>query len=221
MTKRVFVTGGSRGIGQAIVRRFQADGNEVIAPTRQELDLASVNSVQDYLAVNGLHADILINNAAENTIAEIKDIDLETWNRMLTINLTAPLLLMKAVREHMARKGWGRIVSISSVYSLVNRAGRSGYSSSKAGLNALTRTAAIEFAQDGILVNAVCPGFVETDLTFKNNSAAQLDAIRKQIPLTKMSTPEEIAEFVFFLGSERNTYITGQSLPIDGGFLIQ
>lgn len=221
MTKRIFVTGGSRGIGEAIVRQFQAAGHDVIAPTRQEIDLASVSSIQDYLSAKGLQVDVLVNNAAENTIAEISDIDLSTWNRMLTINLTAPLILMKAAREHMADKGWGRIVSISSVYSHVSRAGRAAYSTCKAGLDALTRAAAIEFAPHGILVNTVCPGFVETDLTFKNNSPAQLEAIMRQIPLSKMCTPETVAEFVFFLGSEQNTYITGQSLPIDGGFLIQ
>jgi 3-oxoacyl-[acyl-carrier protein] reductase len=140
---------------------------------------------------------------------------------MQTINLTAPFLLTKFVLRQMIAQKWGRIVNISSAYSVISRIGRGGYGVTKAGISSLTRTAALEYAAYNILVNAVAPGFVETDLTRKNNSPEQIDILRQQIPLKRLATPQEIAEFVFRLGSEQNTYITGQTIFIDGGFMSQ
>jgi 3-oxoacyl-[acyl-carrier protein] reductase len=104
---------------------------------------------------------------------------------------------------------------------VISRIGRGGYSATKAGLSSLTRTAALEFAEYNILVNAVAPGFVETDLTRKNNSREKIEALRQQIPLQRLATPKEIAEFAYYLGSEHNTYITGQTIFVDGGFMSQ
>ena len=222
MQRRIFITGGSRGIGRAIGRRFQEAGYELIVPTRQELDLSSINSFQEYFARNSrLEVDVLVNNAAENRIKIIKDLSLEEWHHMLTINLTVPFLLIQQVTPYMAKNNWGRIVNISTCYSFVSRRGRVGYSASKSGLNALTRTAALEYVDSGILVNAVCPGFVETDLTRHNNTPEQIEALKNQIPLKRLASAEEVADLVFFLGSEQNTYITGQAIIIDGGFLAQ
>lgn len=216
----VLVTGGSRGIGQAIARRYAAEGHKVIAPPRSDLDLASANSIKRYLTGHADdRIDILINNAAENRIYPLEALPLDAWERMIAVNLTAPLLLIRAAAASMARLGWGRIVNIGSVYGLVGRPGRAAYSSTKAALNALTRTAALEYAESGVLVNAVCPGFVDTELTRTNNSAEELESLRRRVPMRRFAAPEEIAELVYFIGSERNTYITGQVIAIDGGLL--
>jgi 3-oxoacyl-[acyl-carrier protein] reductase len=118
----------------------------------------------------------------------------------------------------MVQNKWGRIVNISSIYSIISRKGRAAYSASKAGLNGFTRTAALEYAGEGILVNSVCPGFVDTDLTRQNNTREQLAELTNHVPLRKLGSPDEIANFVYFLGSEQNQFITGQTIPIDGGF---
>ena len=168
-----------------------------------------------------MEADVVINNAAENLIFTLDKLSLDDWQRMQTINVTTPFLLIQHFAAGMARKGWGRIVNISSIYSLVSRPGRGAYAASKAGINGLTRTAALEFAESGILVNAVCPGFIETDLTRQNNTPAQIEVLRQQVPLKRLGAPEDVASIVFYLGSEQNTFITGQSVVADGGFLAQ
>jgi 3-oxoacyl-[acyl-carrier protein] reductase len=173
------------------------------------------------LAANPMKADVLINNAAENRVRTIEELSAEDWQRIHTVNLTAPFLLLQHAAKHMAANGWGRVVNISSIYSLVSRVGRASYTSSKSGLNGLTFAAALEYGPAGILVNAVCPGFVDTDLTRQNNTPAQIEALRQQIPLRRLATPDEIASAVFFLASEQNTYITGQTIVIDGGLLAQ
>lgn len=121
----------------------------------------------------------------------------------------------------MIHRGAGRIVAISSCYSQRSRAGRSLYSSTKAALDALIRTSSLEFAAHGVLVNGVAPGFVGTDLTYRNNDEASLAMIVDLIPLKRLAEPSEIAQVVRFLGSTGNTYITGQVVPVDGGFLCR
>ncbi len=221
--KRVFITGASRGIGRAVAERYRAAGWEVAAPGRDELDLSRPEAVEAYVARCGgvIDADVLVNNAGVNDIAPIAETTLEGWRRAQDVNLTAPFLLTRYAAAAMARRGWGRIVNISSCYSFVTRRGRAPYSAAKAALNSLTRSAAVEYGRDGILVNAVCPGFIGTDLTRKNNSPADIAALCAQVPVGRLGTPEEVAALVFMLGSEQNSYITGQTLVIDGGFLAQ
>jgi len=218
--RRVLVTGGSRGIGKAVAERFHSERYDVIAPTRTELDLSSVDSIRDYLKRNkGLEIDILINDAGENKIMLINELPIEDWQRIITVNLTASFILIQHMTRHMMNKKWGRIVNISSCYSLVSRSGRSAYSASKAGLNALTRTASLEYAGFNILINAVCPGFINTEMTRQNNTPEQISALCDQIPMNRLGMPEEVADFVFYLGSEQNSYITGQTMIVDGGFM--
>jgi len=217
--KSVLLTGGSRGIGMAIANRYETAGYKVTMPTRKEMDLSSINSVQSYFEKKKTGFDVLINNAGENKISSICELTVEDWQRVLTVNLTAPFLLIQHVIPYMKENKWGRIVNISSCYSLVSRKQRAAYSASKAGLNSLTRTAAIEFAAYGILVNAICPGFVETDMTSQNNTPEQISELCSHIPLSRLGTPDEVADFVFYLGSEQNSYITGQALIVDGGFM--
>lgn len=121
----------------------------------------------------------------------------------------------------MQKNRFGRILNISSLWSIVSRVGRTSYAMSKAALNGMTRSLALELAPYNILVNAVAPGYVLTDLTRQNNSAVELDAIRKTIPLQRLAEPQEIANVVAFLCSEQNTYLTGQTIVVDGGFTCQ
>jgi 3-oxoacyl-[acyl-carrier protein] reductase len=219
--RRVLITGAARGIGKAIADCYAAHRYDVIAPTRRELDLSSLDAVRAFVDSGMPEIDVLINNAADSKTGPIERLGLADWQQVLTVNLTAPLLLLQAAARGMCARKWGRIVNISSCYSIVSRAGRAPYSSSKAGINALTRTAAIEYAPQNVLVNAVCPGFVETDLTRRNNSPEQIAGLCSQVPLGRLATPEEVARYVYFLGSDENTYITGQAVIIDGGFLCQ
>ena len=219
--RTVLVTGGARGIGRAIAEHYRAHGYTVAAPGRAELDLASKESIQRFVDAGGAAVDVLVNNAGENKIGPLEALDPADWDRILQTNLTAPMLLIRAAARHMAAKGWGRVVNISSCYSMVSRAGRGPYTASKSGLNGLTRTAALEYAARGVLINALCPGFVETDMTRANNSREQIAALCALVPLGRLAKPDEIARAVYFLGSEENSYMTGQTIVLDGGFLIQ
>ncbi|MCA2686232.1 MAG: SDR family oxidoreductase [Microcystis sp. M038S2] len=216
---KALITGGSRGLGAAMSSLLEDQGVEVIAPNRDVLDLSHMESIAAYVASEqGAGFDIIINNAGINLLNELTHVQDEDWQIMLQVNLTAPMALIRGFSPYMKAQKWGRIVNISSIFSLVTRENRSAYSATKAGLNGLTRTAAVELAPHGILVNAVCPGYVETELTFVNNSPEQLAAITATIPLQRLAQPHEIAKLVSFLCSEENTYLTGQTLVIDGGF---
>lgn len=218
--RTALVTGAARGIGKAIAAELAAGGWNILAPTRAELDLANPASVEAYCAqlTAGQPVDALINNAGINVINPVEKVRDEDWDAMLQVNVTAPRKLAQAVAAGMIARGWGRIVNISSVFGVVSRAGRSAYTTTKAAINGLTRTLAIELGPAGILVNSVCPGYVATDLTYQNNSAADIEAIKQTIPLRRLGTAEEIARLVAFLCSDANSYITGQFIIQDGGF---
>lgn len=219
MSRTALITGGARGIGQAIADALSAAGMEIVAPSRAEMDLGDAASVERYLVANaGMKIDILINNAGINVINTLDKIDPADWAAMLQINLTTPLRLIQAFSPGMRERGWGRIVNISSIFSLVTKEGRAAYSTTKAGLNGLTRTTAVELAPYGIMVNALCPGYVETELTRQNNTPEALQQIAAAIPAGRLAQPEELAQVAAFLCSERNTYLTGQTVVVDGGF---
>jgi 3-oxoacyl-[acyl-carrier protein] reductase len=215
------ITGASRGIGKAIAEEYSKKGWRVICPTRAECDLRTASSVAAWITTYKFKVDALINNAGENNVCMLADMSLEEWEATSTINLTAPMLLAQAVAPHMRRQKWGRIVNISSIFGHVSRAGRGSYAASKTGLLGLTRTAALEWGPDNVLVNAVCPGYIETDLTRANNTPSQLSDLAHGLPLRRLGRPEEVARAIYFLGSEENSFITGQSLLIDGGFTAQ
>jgi 3-oxoacyl-[acyl-carrier protein] reductase len=216
---KALITGGSRGIGAAICRALRGADVEVLAPARAELDLADAASIRAYVASPAARGvDILVNNAGINVINALEDIRPDDFAVMLQVNLNAALLLMQALAPPMRAAGWGRIVNISSVFGVVTRLRRGAYSATKTALIGLTRAAAVEMAKDNVLVNAVCPGYVETELTRRNNSPDELAAIAATIPAGRLAQPEEIAGVVAFLCSEANTYLTGQALAVDGGF---
>jgi 3-oxoacyl-[acyl-carrier protein] reductase len=220
--RRVFLTGGSRGIGLAIREEFEKHGQTVICPSRTELDLSSTESVQSYLKNYApKNIDILINNAGINFPTPIPAIELDRWETTLKVNLTAPFLLSRHFSEGMRKQGWGRILNVSSIFSLLSRDGRAAYSAAKAGLNGFTRTCAVEWGAQGVTVNAICPGYIDTALTRQNNSEADIAKICQNIPLKRLADSSEISRMAVFLCSDHASYLTGQCLVVDGGFSIQ
>ncbi len=221
MRRRALVTGGARGIGRSIVERLESSGVDVVAPTRDHLDLLHPGSVEEFFAAESAGFDILVNNAGVNVPGDILHYDADEWRRVIEVDLTAPFLLAQAVAPQMIEQQWGRIVNVLSGFSFVSRAGRGPYTAAKTGLLGLTRTLAIEWAPHGVLVNGVAPGFIETDLTVQNNSPEQIAAIESTLPVGRLGSPTEVADAVDYLVSDRTTYMTGQVLVLDGGFLLQ
>jgi 3-oxoacyl-[acyl-carrier protein] reductase len=217
--RTVFLTGGARGIGAAIREELTLRGCEVVAPSRNELDLANPQAVEKYLADHrDLYVDILINNAGINTPQALTEISQDYWQESLQANLSASLRLIQFFAPGMGKRGFGRILNISSIFSLVTKEGRCAYSMTKAALNALTRSAAVEFGPSGILVNALAPGYVDTEMTRKNNSPAAIAELADSIPLRHLAHPSDLAKAAAFLVSDENKYITGQTIVADGGF---
>lgn len=219
MKKRTaLITGASRGIGLAIADLFKQRGYDALTPMRDELNLLSNDSVNNYLSNLKQPVDILVNNAGINPLAgtsDILDLDME---ETLQVNLISPIRLIKGLVPSMVNQNYGRIVNISSIWSKISKPERVIYSATKAGLNGATRAMAVELAQYNVLVNAVAPGFVNTELTRKNNTEDEIKTISDTIPARRLAEPSEIAELVEFLCSEKNTYIMGQTIFIDGGF---
>ena len=222
MARKVLVTGGSRGIGKAISDRFISEGYSVITPNRDELDLGSEESLNQFLETNKhIYFDVIINNAGINDINLLENVSDSEITNMIAVNLVSPIKLIRAFIPAMREGYYGRIVNIGSIWAVVSKQGRAVYSATKNAMHGITNTLALELAESCILVNTVCPGFTLTELTKKNNDATTMTKIIESIPLKRMAEPNEIAELVYFLGSERNTYITGQKITIDGGYTIQ
>lgn len=219
MEKKVaLITGGSRGIGAAIADEFRKNGYEVLTPTRHEMDLTDAASIEAYCATIATPISTLVNNAGINTIATLDQLTAEALEQMLQINLKAPVQLIRLLRAKLGGEGIGHIVNLSSIWSVVSKEGRIGYTATKSAINGITRTLALELAAENILINSVAPGFVDTALTRQNNTQEQIAALTAAIPLCRLAQPTEIAKAVYFLGSDANSYITGQTLIIDGGY---
>ena len=214
MTK-VLITGASGGIGRAIDEKFRAEGYETACPSRKEMDLRSPESIRECVAGAG-RLDAVINCAGVLRAGPTGDVSDEDIAETLQVNLAAPLMVARA-----ALPGARRMVNVSSVWGHVSRPGRAAYSASKAGLDGLTRALALEYAGSGVLVNSVAPGYTETAMMHKYNSAEELERVRASVPLGRFGSPADVAELVFFLGSEKNRYVTGQVFVIDGGFSAQ
>ncbi len=220
--KTLFLTGGSRGIGAAIAKHFQDNGYKIIMPSREEMNLLSPQSIEEYFKNNKVPAvDCLVNNAGINPLAEIQEIKDSDLMDAVNVNLIAPLLITRSLIKGMKNKGRGHIVNIGSIWGVVAKEKRCIYSMTKNGIHGITNTLAIELGKYNILINTVCPGYVNTELTKKNVSLQEAEKIYGEIPLGRFAEPEEIAEIVYYLGSENNTYITGQKIVVDGGFTVK
>lgn len=218
MKKTVFITGGARGIGRAIVAELKKNKYTVIYPTREELNLldnASIDAcIERYKKQN---IDILINNAGINIPQWIEEMDNSNIEQTMQINLVAPIRLARGFVPSMKRKKWGRIVNISSAFGIVARGKQVLYTATKHGINGVTKALALELASYNILVNSICPGFTDTELV-RRNPPEKIKIIEQDIPLGRLLKPKEIAKLVLFIISENNTYITGSTIIIDGGF---
>lgn len=220
--KKVLVTGGSRGIGKAIAEKYEQNGYEVFAPSRQELDLSCLESVEAYVKkYKHENFNILVNNAGCNILNTFENLREEDITKMMQVNLISPMRLIRGFLPAMKRTNFGRIVNIGSIWGVISKPGRGVYSATKHGLQGVTNTVALEAAPYNILVNTICPGQTLTELTYKNNSFEEIKQMEKEIPLGRLAQPEEIANVVYFLGSESNSYITGQQIIVDGGLIIK
>ncbi|MGO9734375.1 SDR family NAD(P)-dependent oxidoreductase [Mycobacterium sp.] len=219
MPSTALVTGAARGIGSSVADTLEAKGIRVLRPGRKELDLAVPESVVAYLAGVDEAVEILVMNAGINDPEALQQLSPENWSSTQQVNVTSNLQLLQGLLPRMAAAGYGRVVAVSSVYAHRARLGRVAYSSSKAAIEEVVRSVAVEYGRFGVLANCVAPGFVLTDLTYQNNDAAQLQALAERIPVGRLAEPAEIALFIAWLASAENSYITGQSIAIDGGFL--
>lgn len=214
--KKILLTGASKGIGKAILHELSPH-YEVIAPSSYDLDLSRSESI-DYFLKHHTSFDGLINNAGINFIRPLEDIANDELEKIIMVNLLSPLKITQKLVPYMRSHG-GKIVNISSIWGIRSKEFRTLYSMTKFGLIGQTKALARELGQYNILINAVCPGFTLTDLTDTSLSQAEKEALVKEIPLGRMAQPSEIAKSVKFFIGEDNSYITGQTLVIDGGFL--
>lgn len=241
--KTALITGSSRGIGLEIAKQFASscsnviinythDHDEVISRCEELSKFGSViesirsdvsdrnqvcEMVQKVLSRFG-RIDILVNNAGIVRDRTLKNLPFEDWDRVVQVNLGGTFNCTKAVIPHMIEQGSGHIVNIASIVGQTGAFGQSNYSASKAGIIGFTKSCALELAKYGILVNAVCPGYVETDMLKSMPSTVQ-EKIRKSIPLGRFASAAEIARCVLFLVAENN-YITGHCLNINGGLYM-
>jgi 3-oxoacyl-[acyl-carrier protein] reductase len=241
--RTALVTGAGRGIGRAIALKFAAAGADVVVCARtasqiesvaqevealgrkaiaRPLDVGSLDDVQavveEVLQAWG-KIDVVVNNAGVTRDALLLRLTPEMWEEVLDINLTGTFNVTKAVARSMLKQKSGRIINITSVIGQMGNVGQANYAASKGGIIAFTKSVAKEFASRGITVNAVAPGFIETEMTAGLDEKYR-EQIIQNIPLQRMGAAEEVAEVVLFLASPAARYITGQVVNVDGGMVM-
>ena len=238
--RTALVTGSTRGIGRAIAETLTGAGARVAVVGRDAAkaaeaaaaigggaegfacdvaDPASVVALVEAVEKSFGKIDILVNNAGltrDNILFRLKDDD---WDAVLDANLRGAFVAIRTVARGMMKRRWGRIINIASVVGITGNKGQSNYAASKAGLIGLTKSVAKELGSRNILVNAVAPGYIETDMTAAMTTEART-ALSGMIPLERLGTPGDIAATVAFLASEHASYITGQVLVVDGGMVM-
>ncbi|HRR41859.1 MAG TPA: 3-oxoacyl-[acyl-carrier-protein] reductase [Syntrophales bacterium] len=242
--KVALVTGGSRGIGKAVAVRLAADGaytfvnyarNEEAAEETLELirgkggsaellsfdvaDFAIVQRAVARIVEQKGRLDILVNNAGISVDGLLVRMKEEDWDRVIAVNLKGVFNCCRAAARPMMRQRWGRIVNISSIVAKSGNAGQVNYCASKAGVEGLTRSLARELGARNVCINAVAPGFIETDMTAFVQEEER-EALRRQIPLARLGAPEDVAAVVRFLVSEEAGYVTGQVVHVNGGLYM-
>ncbi len=235
--KTALVTGASRGIGRAIALEFKEKGYSVIGTATSEsgaaelndigiqgyvLDLNSHESIDSFwqkLEDNNQNISLLVNNAGitrDNIVLRMSD---EEWSDIMNVHLYGTFQLCKRSLKMMLKSKWGRIINISSASASIGNRGQSNYAAAKAGVEAFTKSLAKEVGKRDITINAVAPGFISTDMT-ENNDGVNEDYLIKEIPLGRFGEPAEVAYLVTFLCSEEASYITGQTIHINGGLYM-
>lgn len=242
--KTALVTGASRGIGKAIALALASKGANVVLIGTNSSDL---NAVADEIKAMGRGASVICGNVADaesvdafvsKTIEEYGKIDIlvnnagitrdtllmrmkeEDWDTVLDVNLKGVFLCTKAVSRHMLKQRHGRIINITSVVGITGNPGQCNYAASKAGVIGFTKSAAREFASRNITVNAVAPGFIVTSMTDVLSDQIK-ENLKQQIPMGRLGLPEDVASTVLFLASDAASYITGQTIAVDGGMVMQ
>jgi len=237
------VTGAAQGIGKAVALLLARNGADIVVSdinlekaeeTANEInligrkalavkvDVANWNDVErlvDVILEKFAKIDILVNNAGITRDKLILRMTEEDWDAVLNVNLKGTFHCTKAVVRHMAKQRSGKIVNIASVVGEMGNAGQANYSASKAGVIGLTKTIAREFAQRGININAIAPGYIETPMTEVLPEKAK-EELKRLIPMERLGKPEDVAEAVLFLVSEESNYITGQVLNVNGGIYM-
>ncbi|GAB7095653.1 SDR family oxidoreductase [Halolamina litorea] len=235
--KTVIVTGGTTGIGKAIAARFVDAGANVVIAGRtvetgeaaaEELDCTfhrcdvseydQVEALVDAVVAEHGRLDTIVNNAGIGAVGTIEDLTVEDWHRVLSVNLSGVMYGSRAAMPFLKQSD-GSIINVASIYGLVGAPAASAYAAAKGGVVNLTRSLAVDYAGDGVRVNSVCPGFVETPMTDEYLDQEQFyEFVRGQTPMGRVAQPEEIAGIVAFLASEDASYITGVNVPVDGGW---
>lgn len=242
--KKAIITGGSRGIGLCIVESFLKEGASVyfidLMPCENMDKLDSLakesgagvffkkcdvsneeevnNVIKEILGESG-GIDILVNNAGITRDGLIFRMSAEHWKSVIDINLTSAFLVSKAMAMPMMKRKTGSIINMASIVGIGGNAGQTNYSASKAGMIGLTKSLAKEVAARGIRVNAVAPGYIDTEMTHKLSEEVRQEML-KYIPFGRMGTPEEVAKIVLFLASDLSSYVTGRVIQVDGGMAI-
>jgi 3-oxoacyl-[acyl-carrier protein] reductase len=219
MSKTLFITGGNGEIGKSVANNFIENGYEIIKPGSSEMDCSNNDSINSYFK-NFKHVPVtaFVHCAGINNPKAFMDSTPATLLKTIQVNTLSFLYITQHLNSHF-EDGVSRVVAVSSIYGSISRNKRIEYATSKHGLMGMVKTLALELAQRNILVNSVSPGFIETKLTYKNNSTETINNLISDIPLKKLGKAEYVADLIYFLCSEKNNFITGQDIIIDGGYL--